>query len=131
MKVSELTREAQYVSPDSYVPEAAEALITNKVSAVFVGKPGKVEGIITERDLLRFVSRCNSFGKTKVRAVMSKPVITISGSKNIIEAGKLMESQDVRHLAVLDEADEIIGMITAKMISRNQVRVWYGKTLFD
>lgn len=131
MKVRDLTRPAHYLPLDATVVEAAKLLLQCKVSAFLVGEKGDACGILTERDLLRFVAKCEDVSRTKLGTIMHTPVISIGEDQGVIEAGKLMEQHDIRHLGVKDKAGKFVGLITAKMISRNQVRLWYGRALFD
>ncbi len=131
MKVRDLTRPAHYVSADDSVKAAAQVLAEKNVNALFVRAKGEVVGILTVRDLLKFAARCDTMEKAKASAIMSGPVLSIGEDESVLAAGKLMEQHDIRHLGVKDKAGKIVGMITATMISRNQVRLWYGKTLFE
>ena len=80
---------------------------------------------------MEMTGQCVDVSRTKVKIVMHCPVISIDGEQGVMDAGKLMEKHDIRHLAVTDKAGQIMGLISAKMISRNQIRVWQGRTLFD
>ena len=130
MKVRDLTRPAHYVNTDDSVKVAAQVLAEKNVNALFVRAKGEVVGILTVRDLLKFAARCDTMAQAKVKSIMSQPVLSIEEGENVMQAGKLMEQHDIRHLGVKDKEGKIVGMITATMISRNHVRLWYRKTPF-
>ncbi len=131
MKVKELMREAHFVDANDSVAVAARALVDHKVSAVLVREGGQPVGIVTERDLLKFVAKCSDVSKVKVKTIMGMPLICVHADQNVLDACKLMQDKDVRHVAVTSKSGEIQGLITAKNISCNQVRLWQGRTLFD
>src|SRR3990167_3379687 len=98
MKVRDLTRPAHYVNTDDSVKVAAQVLAEKNVNALFVRAKGEVVGILTVRDLLKFAARCDTMAQAKVKSIMSQPVLSIEEGENVMQAGKLMEQHDIRHL---------------------------------
>ena len=79
-------------------------------------------GIITERDTVRILGELKPWLMgTPLRAVMSKPLVTIHSNATLKDAIQTMYSKNVRRLPVVfskEKADEIIGIITDKDIFR-------------
>ncbi|MDX1464265.1 MAG: EAL domain-containing protein [Halomonas sp.] len=66
-------------------------------------------GILTERDLVRFVARRP--GVTAVGELASRPLLTIGVEEALIHARDLLIDQRVRHLGVLDGEGEVVGLL--------------------
>ncbi len=79
-----------------------------------VDEDGNVVGIITEHDLVKHL-REKKVGVT-VAEVMSKYVIGVKSSQELIDAMKLMAEYGFRRLVVFGDNDKLEGMITAKDI---------------
>jgi predicted transcriptional regulator len=71
-----------------------------------------VVGIFTERDLLkRVVAMKRNPALTKLKKVMSSPVVTVSSDCSILSANKLLERIGIRRLVVMDD-ETLLGVIT-------------------
>jgi len=82
---------------------------------VVIDKGGRLRGIITRRDLVRFLSLDRS-GRTldeiPVREAMTTPVTTLRPTSTIAEAARTMMRKGISSIVVTDEEDEILGIIT-------------------
>lgn len=86
-----------------------------KIGSVFVKEHDHIIGIVTETDLVRKVMSMNlSPESTSVSTVMSAPVICINQDRPIWDVADLMEQSNVKHLAVTDDAEAIIGVISVR-----------------
>ena len=73
---------------------------------------GRLEGIVTDRDIvIRLVALGRSF-ETPVREIMTKPVHTISPDADAKEVEQTLEHYRVRRVPVVDELDNVIGIIS-------------------
>jgi CBS domain-containing protein len=74
-------------------------------------------GIVTERDLARMVGfSAKFFADMTVSEVMSKPLVTINSDKSVKDAVVLMEQKNIRRLPIVDNAGQMVGIITSKDI---------------
>lgn len=89
--------------------QAARAMRLAECDAVVVSCENGELGILTERDLVRFVARHP--GNTPIEGLASKPLLTVHQHDTLIAARDLLMNHRVRHLAVLDEADEVVGLL--------------------
>ena len=103
------------VSPDTSVREAARIMYDNGVGSVIVVVEGKPVGVFTERDLLKLVATGVSLD-ARIEGVMSKNVITVKTGDSIIKAATLMSENRIRHLPVVDEKGELVGVISIRDI---------------
>lgn len=75
-------------------------------------------GIVTERDLLRRVIVPGlDPSKTRVKEVMSSPLVTVKADAYIVDAGRLMSERDIRRLLVVED-DKPVGVVTEKDLLR-------------
>lgn len=106
------------VDVSSTVKEAAELMIERGIGSVVVTEGGKPVGILTERDILkRVVAKALDPSKTRVREVMSSPLITVKPDTYIVDANKLMVEKGIRRLVVVED-DKAVGIVTEKDLLR-------------
>lgn len=91
------------VSPDATVLEAMQLMAEANVGAVLVMTGDTVDGILSERDIVRKV---DLLGKTsaiaKVREIMTSKVLYVEPGQSVEECMALMTEKRIRHLPVLD-----------------------------
>ena len=103
--------------------KAAEIMAQEGVSAVIVTVEGKAKGILTERDILkRIVAEDKNAKKTKVKEIMSSPLVTIEPSTNLEEAARLMFKKKIKNLPVTHE-NRLIGLVNLQDICRLQPEI--------
>jgi PAS domain S-box-containing protein len=91
---------------------AANLMADDCVSSLVVVDNETVVGIITEKDFLeRVVAKGKSAVETKVREVMSCPVISVSPDVSVLEAGRIAEERHVKRLPVIDSG-KLVGIVT-------------------
>ena len=114
-RVSDLARRPLVILDcDKTIQEIASTMANKHVSAVVLADSGKPVGIITERDLARQVcAKGLAPEKTPATALMSAPVVAVQGDSTLKDAAEQMVKNGVRHLAVKDERQKLVGMITA------------------
>jgi len=93
------------------------------IGALMVMQSGKVEGILSERDIVRKV---DSVGKTPqdtlVSEIMTSKVIYIEAGQPLEECMALMIDKNIRHLPVFD-GNELVGLISVRDVMREVVDV--------
>ncbi len=107
-----MSEQVTTVSPASTVATAADTMSKHKISCLIVADTQHLLGIITETDMVKnAVSASSSFYKSKVEQIMSCPVRTIPRNLPVIEAGRIMEAENIRRLVVV-ENEKAVGIIT-------------------
>jgi CBS domain-containing protein len=82
------------------------------VGALVVLSAGQLIGIITERDYARkVILQGRQSRETRVREIMTTPVLYVTPEQTINECMHLMTSRQIRHLPVLD-ADRVTGIVS-------------------
>lgn len=101
------------VSPDQSLQEAALILTERRVGALVVlDSDGHVEGILSERDIVRLCAQAGAAAMTyKVAAAMTKDVLTASPRDKVDSALARMTDRRIRHLPVL-EGEKLVGVVS-------------------
>lgn len=105
-------------------------------SLLVLDEEGKLQGIVTEMDIVfDTVAEGLDPEKVKIEEIMSSPVHTIEGTKNIDEGAKIMAKLGIRRLPVTKDG-EFVGLITENDIielspalldvTREVARIKYG-----
>jgi len=112
-EVSEIMTSNVAVIPSSAsVKEAAELMASKNISCLVAMKKDAVVGIFTERDLLkRVVAMKLNPAQTRLKKVMSSPVVTVPSDCSVLSANKLLERIGIRRLVVMDD-ETLLGVIT-------------------
>src|SRR3954449_6638398 len=98
MKVSDLmAKHVEFVDADATIQEAASLMGELDVSALPIGSPEDLKGIVTDRDILyRVVAEGRDPKRTNVLQVATKKVFTCTPNDDVTVAMDLMASQNVR-----------------------------------
>ncbi len=96
--------------------EAARLMENSKTGAIVVLENRIPVGIVTNKDLTIKIIAHSYPTDTPIRRVMSFPLISITPETEIHTAAKLMSSNKIRKLPIID-GNEVIGIITASDIS--------------
>lgn len=82
--------------------------------AVTDNKKG-IEGVITEKDMVKALSENAAVAEIPVEKVMSGPAITIRQNASILDATFIMNNHHLRHLMVM-EKEKLVGVLSVKDI---------------
>ncbi len=97
---------------DEKLASILEKMVLNEIGIVpVILRDGRVYGIITEHDLVKYLSSMISLG-AKVSDVMSTPVVSIESGRSIKEAMEYMVKYGFRRLPVTGD-NVVLGIITA------------------
>lgn len=101
------------VSPDQTLEVAAQMMIERSVGSAVITQNGAIEGIVTERDVLRAVARGLVPWNTKVADCMTPKPLTVSPSDDSQEAVQTMVDGSFRHLPVVDKGT-LVGIVSLR-----------------
>lgn len=100
------------MTPNHRVAEAIKMMNDRNISAVMVvDENQKLKGMITERDIVRGLSKGAVFLNDVIENIMTRDVITFTPSTEVSAAISVVANKKVRHLPIVD-GDRIVGMIT-------------------
>lgn len=104
------------VSATATAYEAVTVMAEHNIGCVLAfNQSGTLAGLCAERDVFRKVLLARkSPSNVPVRAVMtpSRKLITVTPQTTLTECMDIISEKRVRHLPVLDEAGQVVGMIS-------------------
>ena len=114
--------EVYTVSKETTIMEVSCLLAAKRIGAIIIiSKNRSVEGIISERDIVRGLS---TFGakvlNMPVKDLMTKSVITHGLESQIDEVRREMTSSRIRHVPILDDG-KLVGLISIGDVVKNRV----------
>ncbi len=114
MRVRDLVAgDVVWVAPQATLRQAAEVMVTAEVGSVAVEVDGALEGILTERDILRAVADDADFDVDPTSSWMTEYPDSFTPEMEVDEAADWMLVMGFRHLPVVD-GDEVLGIISIK-----------------
>src|SRR5512146_548933 len=105
-----------YVDPEATVNEALALMRRRYIHSLIVNKTAESPefGIITSTDICdKIVAQERNPSATKVRDVMTSPLITVHPSTPLTDCAKIMREHKIHHIPVVDEHSQPVGMISA------------------
>lgn len=101
------------VSPKDNVFHALQVMADNQVGAVLVMDSEQLVGIFSERDYARKVILAGKSSKdTRVEEIMTSKVAYATPAYSISECMSLMTERHFRHLPVLDDDGQVLGVVS-------------------
>ena len=110
------------VEPDAKLAAAVKILGEKKIGAVLVISQGRMEGILSERDIVRVLGeRGAGVLDEPVTAVMTRKVVSCRPADTVAAIMEMMTLGKFRHLPVLD-GEQVVGLISIGDIVKWRVR---------
>jgi CBS domain-containing protein len=121
--VDVMSKDVITLGGDVTAKRAAEIMAENGVNALVVTAQGKAIGILTERDILkRIVIEDRNSLETKVKDIMSSPLITIDPNVDLEKAAQIMFEKKIKNLPVLENG-RLRGLLSLQDICKLQPEV--------
>ena len=93
--------------------DAIKRMVEANVGSLLVTEGGKLSGIVTERDYLRRVTlEGRKETETPVREIMTSPLVYVTPETSIEECMAVMTERRIRHLPVMGENRETLGVVS-------------------
>src|SRR5437763_17193850 len=111
----------QSVEPDSKLSAVVKTLGERKIGALLVMEAGRIEGILSERDIVRVLGeRGAGVLDEPVSAVMTRRVVSCKASDTVSAIMEMMTLGKFRHLPVVEEG-KVVGLISIGDIVKRRV----------
>jgi CBS domain-containing protein len=108
-----MTGRPRAVSPDTPISEAAQLMESEDVGSLPVLEGDQLAGVVTDRDIVvRAIAKGKDPRGMPVREVSSRDVVTVRADEDLSEALRLMASNQVRRLPVVDEDNRLVGVLS-------------------
>ena len=115
MTVSDLmTAAAVTDAPDDTLAEASARMWQQQTGSLLIMEGDKLNGIVTERDVLRVVAEGKDPKATTVREIMTTELVTVSPNESIKGAAEIMFEKWFRHLPVVTDDGKVVGILSLR-----------------
>lgn len=94
-------------------------------SCVLVVEHGRLIGILTERDVVCLIANQCHLANLIIKEVMNSPVVTLQASAftDLFTAINLLQQYHTRHIPVLDEQDQVLGLVTHESLRQTSCSI--------
>ncbi|HMK82164.1 MAG TPA: CBS domain-containing protein [Candidatus Bathyarchaeia archaeon] len=117
-----MRRTVYFISEDETCAKAAQIMKSHGVGSILVKKNSEIAGILTERDILnRVIGEGIDPSRTKIRSIMSSPLITVNSTATVHEALEIMAMHDCRRLPVVQDG-KIVGLLAQRFIVQEDLK---------
>ncbi|MBI5378301.1 MAG: CBS domain-containing protein [Thaumarchaeota archaeon] len=99
------------------VKDASEMMDNAEVGGIVVMENNIATGIITERDIVRRIVAKNKGYSTKLKDVMTTPLITINSDETVWELAQLMKVKKIHRVPVTNQ-NKLVGIVTTTDLAR-------------
>ncbi|MEH3045724.1 CBS domain-containing protein [Sphingomonas adhaesiva] len=99
------------VTPETPVGQVIAVLAERRIGAVPVIAGDGVQGIFSERDVIRLLAHGAVALDAPVGGAMTAPAVTVSPHESVIGALALMTRRRIRHLPVVEDG-RVIGLVS-------------------
>lgn len=107
-----MTDRPRCVTPETPVVEAAQLMAAEDVGSLPILEDDTLIGVVTDRDIVvRAVAQQKNPQGMPVREVASRELVTVRPDEDLSEALKLMAFNQVRRLPVVDEDNNLVGVL--------------------
>lgn len=110
------------VPPDAKLSEAIKTLGQRKIGAVLVMNQGRMEGILSERDIVRVLGERGAAALDEpVSDAMTRKVVSCRQSDTVSAIMEIMTLGKFRHLPVVEDG-KVVGLISIGDIVKRRVQ---------
>lgn len=110
---SKASQEVITISPSATVRELVARLAEHNVGALIVSNDGsKVDGIVSERDVVRRLHSDETVLDAPVSAIMTAQVRTCEPGHTVLELMQLMTEHRFRHVPVVEQGGALTGIVS-------------------
>jgi CBS domain-containing protein len=115
------SHEVVTITPDAGVRELVAKLAEHNVGALIVSTDGTtLEGIVSERDVVRHLHTDGTVVNNTVAAIMTADVETCDPDANLDELMKTMTERRIRHVPVVHEG-RLVGIISIGDVVKHRI----------
>lgn len=115
LKAIDISNDAITLEPKKSLHDARNSLVTYNISRIVVAGENKPLGIVTEKDIARYLYTQVPERRLKevaLEEVMSKNLVTVNEKEDLNLCAKLMIENKISSLIVTDDKDVLSGIIT-------------------
>ena len=107
-----MTDRPRCVTPETRVSDAAQLMERDDVGLLPILEGEQLTGVVTDRDIvIRAIGKGKDPRGMPVREVASREIVTVHADDSLSDALKMMASQQVRRLPVVDDDNRLVGIL--------------------
>ncbi|GBC70071.1 Hypoxic response protein 1 [archaeon HR01] len=103
------------IDTDLTVHDVIKRMAEEDIGFLVVAEKGQVVGVLSERDVIKSLAEERNLDK-KVGDLCRRDIIKLRDSNTVEEAGQVMGKHRIRHVVVVDEMDNLVGVVSARDI---------------
>ncbi len=108
----------EWVEPTTPITEIAKKMKKYDIGALPVGENDRLIGMVTDRDITcRGVAKGKNVDRLTARDVMSEGIVYCRAGSELDDPVKLMETNKIRRLPVINEQMRMVGMLSLGDVS--------------
>lgn len=108
-----MNKDPVIVSEQTTLRQAARKMAAQNLGMLLVGKPTRVSGVITDRDLVvRGLADALNPDQVTLGSLIDHPPVTCQKYKSVEEAVSIMEECKIRRLLITDEKTLPVGVLS-------------------
>jgi len=114
-----MTREVVTSGPDEPLVDVVKQLTAKRFSCLVVVEDEVPVGIITERDLIEVLAdtlQGVTWNELSIENFMTSPIMTFVEDMTLSEAILIAQTNNIRHIPVVDTEDKLAGILTQSNI---------------
>ena len=116
------------IDADKPVAYAAKMMRDEDVGLAPIVEGKRLVGVLTDRDIaVKVVAEGKDPESTQVREVASKDLVTVGPDDDLVEALRLMAKHQVRRLPIVEEGDQLVGVLAQADMAREGDEAETGK----
>ena len=116
-----MTKDVFSVSGDTKVADVAKSLLKDQHGSALVMGDGWLQGIFTERDVMRAAAAGVDMSSSSVSEWMTRDPVTVEPETDTEDAADMMLAQGFRHLPVV-QGRTVLGIVSLRDILRTRIR---------
>ena len=109
-----VTRAVLTVLGGDSLHDAAVSMMERGVGSAVVMTDGKPSGVITDREALRAIAQERDPKEYTVSKFLTGSFVTVEPSLDILEAARVMREKGFRHLVVVTESGDLVGVFSMR-----------------
>jgi CBS domain-containing protein len=111
-----------HIRPESSVGELVRLLQEHNLGAVVVSPDGRtIDGIVSERDVIRQLADGVEFLERPVSAIMTTDVHSCTPHDSVQSVMSAMTDRRIRHLPVVDDHQQLAGIVSIGDVVKSQI----------
>jgi CBS domain-containing protein len=116
------------VAPTATVRELLDALAEHRIGAVIVSADGSLDGIVSERDVVRHLRETGpALLDRPVADIMTTDVVTCREESAVEELMTTMTERRIRHVPVVDDDGAIVGIVSIGDLVKSRISQLEGE----